>query len=153
MIIPGWHSCPGGVLMHILRHLTSGTALTHPPVLHPNSTTPRTCPGTFLPSHALYRAGLAPQLSPPPPINGSLRQAHRRCGQAALGGRSTAGDFSNRNARVRLPVSEAKFSTRITRKIFVTQLPPLDRRGGLVGELFDLFSLAIPELGCMHPVF
>ena len=65
-------------------------------------------------STTVYIPPTAGSLPPPPPINGPLRQAHRRCGQAALGGGSTAGDFSNRNARVRLLVSEAKFSTRIT---------------------------------------
>jgi len=63
----------------------------------------------------------------------SPNQRTTRCaparGQAALGGGSTAGDFSNRNAWVRLPVSEAKFSTRITGRFSYPPTSSLPARG------------------------
>ncbi len=65
------------------------------------------------PQPRVYIPPPAFQLLPPPPNQRTTRCAPAR-GQAALGGGSTAGDLSNRNARVRLPGSEEKLSTRIT---------------------------------------
>ena len=75
--------------------------------------------------------------------------AHRRCGQAALGGGSTAGDFSNRNAWVRLPVSEAKFSTRTTGRFSypTTSIRPAD------GASRRAFCFIFRLVCFMSPVF
>jgi len=75
--------------------------------------------------------------------------AHRCCGQAALGGGSTAGDFSNRNAWVRLPVSEAKFSTRITGRFSypTTSIRPAD------GASRRAFCFIFRLVCFMSPVF
>ena len=82
-----------------------------PLVCRPNST--QAVPDfPHLPSRSIYTRSRTITFAASP------NQRTTRCaparGQAALGGGSTAGDFSNRNARVRLPVSEAKPSTRIT---------------------------------------
>jgi len=82
------------------------------PVFHPNH--PPT-PKISAPSPTtVYIQGPAGSLSPPPPNERTTRHAHRRVVKRLWAEGQTAGDFGNRNAWVRLPGSEAKFSTRIT---------------------------------------
>ncbi len=90
-----------------------------------------------VPSHKQYiYQFLHPNFRRLLPINGPLRQAHRRCGQAALGGGSTAGDFSNRNVAGSTPRQRSKIFHKNYQGDFRNHPPPLDRREALGGELF-----------------